>query len=521
MASDTYGEQLDEMIQLFQSYKSGSITLDNITKLCQTLGLESFIDDIDPETSRLSTASKIIVIDIDFAKRVGMVTDVKLVLASNFDNFNYFIDHPTSSTSSNNVLLNSLTQYPDLHEFHHNLKFLYLLDNYSNIDVDASNTVNNSNVGGNNSAGTITNDTNNSNNNSAYSGKLDLFKYYTELTTFIRQYLADSSAHFKVETNLNNRLGIYITAVDSETPVAKIYPEKSKDRQQRLYEYIYTEGNKDWINESPESYTCGVSLVMEIQGNDFSTWFPQDFIPQELILEESSGPDNDKLPSKSSYDLNDLIISSKSNTDCDGKFQVMNDFTSKLVGIKKFEISNDNLDLILEILNWVQWSEIVLQQVYTLLIAPDGNQGNRDRNAEEDNNTSSSFPGRRPSVSMGYRRRRHSNKNRRPSLTEAAMLKDEGFQQFNLHEIMTDPVVEGETSAKQETKNSDIGVLDDDKMDVDQAIVDDDDDNDDNDILQLIISEDYLSLDNIAHCNLYDERESWYSFIDLFKKHIS
>lgn len=520
MASDSYGEQLDEMIQLFQGYKSGSVTLDNITKLCQTLGLESFIDDIDLETSRLSTASKIIVIDIDFAKKLGMVTDVKLVLASNFDNFNYFIDQPSTSTSSNNVLLNSLTQYPDLHEFHHNLKFLYLLDNYSNIDVDASNTVNNSNAGGNSSAGTITNDTNNSNNNGVYPGKLDLFKYYTELTKFIRQYFTDTSAQFKVETNLNNRLGIYITTADSETPIAKIYLEKSNDRQHRLYEYIYTEGNKDWINESPENYTCGVSLVMEIQGDGFSTWFPQDFIPQDLILEESSGPDSDSFSSKSSYDLNDLIISSKSSSN--GKFQVMNDFTSKLVGIKKFEISNDNLDLILEILNWVQWSEIILQQVYTLLTAPDGNQANHDRSGEEDNNSSSLLSGRRPSISMGYRRRRHSNKNRRPSLTEAAMLKDEGFQQFNLHEIMTDPVVDGETSAKQELKDAGAGILNDDKMDVDQAIDDDDDDDDDDtDILELIISEDHLSLDNIAHCNLYDEPKSWYSFIDVFKKHIS
>lgn len=511
MASDSFSDQLDDMIQLLQDYKSGSVKLDNITKLCQTLGLESFIDEIDSEISRLSTASKIIVIDIDFAKIKGKVTDVKLVLASNFDNFNYFTDEPESATASNNILLNSLALYPDLHEFHHNLKYLYLLDTYSNIDIDTSNTANNGSTNGNSSSGALTNE-NGANN--AYSGKLDLFKYYTELAQFIRQFFAANSAPFKVETNLHNRFGIYISTANSHKPLAKIYFEKAEDPQQRLYEFIYSESNKDWVNESAESYTCGVSLVMDLQEGDLLSWFPRDFIPDDIVQEASNCDGIDGNVS-AHFDLNDLLHGNKYKSECSGKFEVTNDFTTKLIRIKKFNIGNDNLSLILEVLNWLQWSQTVLYRIYALLIGHDEIATASGENGSPESQISSGAPRARRSSASNYRRRRFSNKTKRPSIGEAAMLKDEGIQQFTLHEIMTEPSVASSHSRQPAEDSVSLGALaNDGRMDIDEAIDDDDDES----RLQLVVSEDHVSLGDIAHCTLYDSPDRWNHFIDALQK---
>lgn len=513
MATDEYSERLDEMIELFQEYKSGSVTLDNITKLCQTLGLESFIDDIDTETARLSTASKIIVIDIDFSKARKRVVDVKLVLASNFDNFNYFIDHQSSDSISNNILLNSLTQYPDLHEFHSNLKFLHLLDNFSNIEIDPANTSVNTNFGPGNGSSTSANESSSYSTN--FTGKLDLFKYYTELALFIRQYFAKSAARFTVSTNLNNSFGIYISNKE-QTLLAKIYFEKSKDPQHRLYEFVHTEGNGGWINESPESYASGISLVMEILPEDeFIDWFPQDFIPADMIVQKNKLADENELKHSETANLSELLSKSKSNSKIADNIHLMNDFTTKLIKVRKFDISNDNIDVLMEILNWLEWSELILKQLYHLILEKDGILDNHDPNILDSSLGSISTLRRRSSV--GQKRRRHSNKNRRPSITEAAMLKDEGLQQFNLHEIMTDPGT-NLTTISNKTSHSDQNVLKNEKMtiEVDEVAIEDP-----LCPLQLLISEDHVSLAGIAKCSLYDRHETWNSFIDILKSRIS
>lgn len=491
MASDSYAVQLDEMIQLFQEYKSGSVTLDNITKLCQTLGLESFIDNIDAETSRLSTASKIIVIDIDFSKSIGRVKDVKLVLASNFDNFNYFngpvvqLNKDGTNKEGSNILLNSLTQYPDLHQFHYNLKFLYLLDTFSSINIDANN-----NNGTNNSAG------------GESSGELDLFKYFTELAQFLRQYFADHGAPFKVVTNLDNKFGIYIFTQLSPVLLAKITFEKSRDAQQRLYEYVYYEGNKEWINESPENFTSGVSIVMEINDETNQTWFPQDYLPKELVLDE--GGSNAKNEALSPNDFMTSLNVSASR----GKFKVMNDFTTQLVPLKKFDISNDNTELIIEILKWIQWSRSVLCPIYETLNAPEGESTAGD--ADKEGTVTANGPqGRHGSVTTEHRKRRYSSKNTRSSITEANMLKEEGLQQYNLQELMTDHDSDLNHQATDKVNSDLLGV---DKMQVDDQAIDDS-----NTTCQLIFSEDHVSLENIAQCTLYDDMAKWNSFIEAFK----
>lgn len=500
MSSDSYGDRLDEIIRLFQDYKSGSVKLDNITKLCQTLGLESFIDDVDSETSRLSAASKIIVIDIDFAKEKGKISDVKLVLASNFDNFNYYVDQDGRESTSGNILLNSLTQYQDLHEFHHNLKYLHLLDTFSNIDIDASNTSSNTNANG-------TASTTNSAEGGTYSGKLDLFKYHTELAQFIRHYFEANSAPYKVDTNLNNRFGIYVSAVQGGGPLAKIYLARAKDPRQRFYEFTYEKGSQDWINESAENYTSGVSLVMEILCNEFSSWFPQDFIPEDLIP-AGNGRDGDGEKNSTKFDLNELIQSSKSNAAFNTKFELVNDFNDKLINLKAFDVSNDNLNLILEILNWLQWSHTVLHTVFTLLFG--STEIYKDSKAPDGQNLFDGQRPRRSSASSGYKRRRFSGKNRRPSITEATMLKDEGFQQFTLHEILTDP----SPAAVQQAVHSGISnAASEDKMDLDQPF------DESEEPMQLVVSEDHVSLADIAHCSLYDGPEKWREFIDTVQKY--
>lgn len=493
MASDSYAVKLDEMIQLFQEYKSGSVTLDNITKLCQTLGLESFIDDIDSETSRLSTASKIIVIDIDFSKSKGRVKDVKLVLASNFDNFNYYNDPSGQAYDKGNILLNSLTEYPDLHEFHHNLKFLHLLDAYSSINIDASNTVGNGNFGSNNGSG---NNDSNTTSNADFNGELDLFKYYTELAQFLRQYFADNSAPFRVETNMNNRFGIYILTQEGQQLLVKIMFQRSKDQQHRLYEYVYSEGHKEWTNESPESYTSGISLVMEVNDENCQTWFPRNYVPQELILDE--GEAREKISDSNSLDVINSITTNGSR----GKFMVMNDFTTQLAAFKKFDISNDNLDLILEILRWIQWSRTVLNEVWTALGA---SKGQIDAGVNmSDAAVVAATKGRRSSVATEYRKRRHSSKNKRPSISEATMLKEEGLQQFNLQELMKDQDIDPRENS---------ALLEVDKMQVDDQAIEDTDTQ-----LQLVFSEDHVSLENIAHCTLYDGIEKWTAFMEAFNE---
>ena len=151
--------------------------------------------------------------------------------------------------------------------------------------------------------------------------------------------------------------------------MAKVYLDENKSNSQyRFYEYIYSQETKSWINESAENFSNGISLVMEIsantQKNNYTDliWFPEDFISSELIIEKVSSSSN----SPSSPPIIDLF----SNNNYNSKIHLMNDFTTKLINIKKFDISNDNLDLIAEILKWVQWSRIVLQNVFKLVSTP-------------------------------------------------------------------------------------------------------------------------------------------------------
>ncbi|EHM99747.1 Med1p [Saccharomyces cerevisiae x Saccharomyces kudriavzevii VIN7] len=559
---DSYVETLNSMIELFKDYKPGSITLENITRLCQTLGLESFTEELSSELSRLSTASKIIVIDVDYNKKQDRIQDVKLVLASNFDNFDYF-NQQEGEQEKSNILLNSLTKYPDLKSFHNNLKVLYLLDAYSHIESDSSSH--------NNTSDKSLDSSNTSLNNQ---GKLDLFKYFTELSHYIRQSFHDNSLDFKVKTNLNNQFGIYILTQEEngqEISLAKIYLDENKtDSQNRFYEYIYSQETKSWINESAENFSNGISLVMEITANAKENdcteliWFPEDFISPELII--------DTTTSASDLPASPPIIDLLSNNNYNSKIQLMNDFTTKLININKFDISNDNLDLISEILKWIEWSRIVLQKVFKLVSTPNSNTNSpgfeSDHtapfcNSMNDKNflTSITEPilraNRHGSVVEASRRRRSSaNKSKRPSVTESMMLKEEGLQQFNLHEILSEPAIEEENDedntkeqpvtmdctndlrfpgsvSNQHSEETDIvmenqsvpqGVGNDtpsEEADVKMKDVSGRTNENDLSVLQLIVSEDHIILDAVAECNLYDDIKCWKRFIEQFEDIVS
>ncbi|SCW01280.1 LAFE_0D09098g1_1 [Lachancea fermentati] len=422
--SDSYVETLGQMIDLFQNYKPGLITLDNVTRLCQTLGLESFIDILDNDISRLSTASKIIVIDIDYQKSKRKVKDVKLVLASNFDNFNYYNDGDKS-----NILFNSLDVFPDLHAFYHNLKFLTLLDNYSQIEADSDGSNKN--------------------------GKFDLFKYFTELFSFLSTYLQDRPLKFNVKANVDNQFGIFI--YHEQVCVAKVVLEQSTDPEHRLYEYAFQ--NDEWINENLQNFTSGVALTLEIVPE---VYFPQELVASELLIELDA----------------DRPFAIQNHHQ---RIQLFNDFTSELIPARKFNISNDNLDLLYEILKWVNWWHQVFFPVLSTLKCPQTHPSVESKRRSSSTSTSNSTL-RRASFA---RRRRSSAKGRRPSINESKILKDEGMQQFTLNEIMNQPVL-------------------------------DENDEDLQKVYDLVINEDYLYLQEVGSCGFHGDPAQWGVFKSEF-----
>lgn len=561
--ADEYVEVLGELIDLLKDYKPGSITLDNVTKLCQSMGLESFIDELDGELSRLSTASKIIVIDIDYNKSQRKVQDVKLVLASSFDNFDYSNEQVIESGdgSSSNILLNSLTEYESLQEFHHNLEFLYLLDTYSNVDSDSaangngssqtasglSSTANTSTVSDNDrkptNEGKVGND-----------GKLNLFKYFRELKKYMNLFFKETmNGRYKVVANVGNRFGLYIFKTDdyslNSKPLAKIYFERASDPNQRFYEYIFSPEAGSWINENSENYSVGVNLVLEIIDYDETEgvyWFPKELFPMDLLVDANDAETNRKVTDVLSHTYYEVGSKEKKTV------QLMNDFTTELIRIKRFNINNDNLDLISDILNWTLWYKIVLLPIYLKLsesISDNDDQqlrfeirNNELPNISNNNNNhresvlmnppqnSGPISTKRASVSF-QRRRRSSNKGKRPSMSESNVFRDEGLQQFSLHEIMSEPAVEEEDNGSLNISGNDdsmvqsfvgtqelIGgndIISGDKMDIDEEAVKEE--SEDPEVMEeenlLIVNEDHISFKGLGYCSFYDGIDEWTSYM--------
>ncbi|QEU61842.1 Med1 [Kluyveromyces lactis] len=310
--SDAFVELLDEMIERLLNYKPGSRTLPNVIKLCQTLGLESFVDQVDSTKSRLSIASNIVVIDIDYENEMKTILDVKLVLASNFDKFNYF------NEKGENILLTSLSDLQDLKAFHHNLNFLVFLDSFSNIDIESGHT------------------------------SLDLFKYYTDLPKMLQDYISDQHLPFTVKMNENSTFGISIYDAQGQTKIMTVDLEKAPNSDRSFYEYVYDSKLKDWLNESSDASTQGINLVFKFEE---LVAFPETWLTPEIQMNET--PKKFELPQQSH--LKHTV-------------KLQNELTSDMLLMDSFRISNEDIALLPDFLKWYNWHKIVLQEVFKLII---------------------------------------------------------------------------------------------------------------------------------------------------------
>ncbi|SCU97124.1 LAFA_0G09890g1_1 [Lachancea sp. 'fantastica'] len=386
--SDAYVETLGQMVSILQEYKPGLVTMDNVTRLCKTLRLESFTDNIDSNTVRLSAASNIIVIDMDFLKNEKQVKDVKLVLASNFDNFNYFNDG-----DNGNILFNALKYFPDLQTFCYNLKFLSVLDAHSSVETEAS--------------------------GSSKGGKLDLFKYFTELPEQLRSYFEYTSINAEIRTNVDNRFGIYILMEGRQ--IAKItIEENTVSTTSQLYDYHFADGK--WSCKNLDSVASGVSLTLQMCDSDL--YFPQELISGDLVLDAE-------------YQNSFCVVNHQKT------IQLHNETTTSLIPVSKFNIGNENIELLAELLRWVCWWQNVLSKVLQNLKCP---QPSFEPKRRSSSNSTLMASRRRASTT---RRRRSSQKGHRPSLNESSMMKDGGLQQFTLNEVMNQAVIEDEEPAEK------------------------------------------------------------------------
>lgn len=405
------------MVQLLLDYKPGCRTLSNVIKLCQTLGLESFVDQVDSTKSRLSIASKIVVIDIDYEKEMETILDVKLVLASNFDRFNYF------NENGDNILLKSLSDSRDLKAFHHNLNFLVFLDSYSNIDIESGHT------------------------------SLDLFKYYSDLPKMLQDFLDDQQLPFSIKVNENDTFGINI--YDTNGIVMSVAMQKTNAHDKPFYEYIYYPKLKEWINESSDASTLGIALGLRFKNY---IAFPESWIVPELIADADYK--KFELPNQSQ------VIKS---------IKLQNEFTSDLLLLKRFFISNDDISLLPDFLKWYQWHEMVLQQTLRLISNENVSVSNSNENKQ--------------------RRRSSVISNRRPSLTDSMMLRDSGIPQFTLKEILDQPVFSD---------------LEENAMEIDNTQQ-----------MTLVINEEYVYFGKLQKCTYHDDDISkWQLFTDFVKTKI-
>lgn len=345
--SDTFVETLNEMIQMLLNYKPGNRTLSNVIKLCQTLGLESFVDQVDTNKSRLSIASNIVVIDIDYENEMETILDVKLVLASNFDKFNYF------NEQGENILLTSLSNVQDLKAFHHNLNFLVFLDSFSNIDIESGHT------------------------------SLDLFKYYSDLPKMLQDYLQDQHLPFQVKVNENSTFGIVIYDANGENAIGTVCLERAPNSDSPFYEYIYDPKLKEWVNESSDASTQGINLVLKFAD---VIGFPETWITQELRVDNSTPLKTFAIPQQPQLK---------------NSVKLQNELTSELLLMDTFRISNEDISLLPDFLKWYLWHKLVLEEMLKAITLDPSSSGNA-LNAGN-SGTMQAKPRRRSSI-MGNRK---------------------------------------------------------------------------------------------------------------------
>lgn len=143
--SAKFDETLERAISFLLDYKPDYVhPVTNISNLCKLLYLDFFQDTIQDSTTeddnsiyqRLSIAGKILVLDIDYKTDVetkqDRITNVMLVLASNFDQFNY------KNHLNENIFLNNLTREQTLSKFYHNVKIMKNMDDCTDMDKEST-----------------------------------------------------------------------------------------------------------------------------------------------------------------------------------------------------------------------------------------------------------------------------------------------------------------------------------------------------------------------------------------------
>lgn len=138
--SEKFNDTLAKAVSFLLGCKSDFVQpISNITNLCKLLNLDYFQDSLQDDNDgmniksnlqqRLSIAGKILVLDIDYSvdevTNTSEITNVMLVLASTFDQFNYKND------LDENIFLNNLTKEITLSKFNHNLNILKSMDDFS------------------------------------------------------------------------------------------------------------------------------------------------------------------------------------------------------------------------------------------------------------------------------------------------------------------------------------------------------------------------------------------------------
>lgn len=250
--SAKFDETLEKAISLLLDYKPDYVhPVTNISNLCKLLYLDFFQDTIQDSTTeddnslcqRLSIAGKILVLDIDYKTDVetkhDRITNVMLVLASNFDQFNY------KNHVDENIFLNNLTKEQTLSKFYRNVKIMKNMDDCTDMDK----------------------------------GSTDFFQYYNntmkDLFTYLATKLNISADHIRI--NKNDELNMVLVIDNSD--VLRIMPEFKTATAESATILEYNNGIWEERDITASKFMC------------FKVLFPTDIQFNER-MSSLLGPDN-------------------------------------------------------------------------------------------------------------------------------------------------------------------------------------------------------------------------------------
>lgn len=251
---DTFHQTLTSIVKILKS-SPGSVTVQNIQRLSNIYKFETFIEDINDKVKRLSIAGKILVIDIDFVELPGKnkdqtkfeLKDVRLILANNNNSFKY-----VNTENGENILKNSLENYPNLGKFDKNLETLSIFDQFSHNDFD-------------------------------------LFDYYMRIyETF------QNLPNFQVKMNLNDEFSII---VQNKYEISLLNDDRLN---LNLSEYT----NDNWVNKNQSINDIGIQV--KVLNNESISITKNILLQNDVIF--------DDLKKKPLFDSNEVFKSKKQSS---------------------------------------------------------------------------------------------------------------------------------------------------------------------------------------------------------------